>query len=213
MAKSERKQREFERREQEIIDAAYALFREQDYTAVTIEQIADKAGVGKGTIYKHFQSKEEICARIIININTRAETDVQQIGNDITLGFHERLKRLLEYSWEVNMRDEGFLSRLLAQMMRGDFFHKLSPEVREAYAAMANRQREMQLQLVEKGIADGDILPLDAKTILYCIGAALDGALFRAWLMSASGMDTSQLKQMFINDLTDFVYRGIRKTG
>ena len=210
MAKSERKQREFERREQEIIDAAHALFREQDYTAVTIEQIADQAGVGKGTIYKHFQSKEEICARIVININTRAAEDVIQIGNNPTLGFRERLQQLMEYSWDVNMRDEGFLSKLLAQMMRGDFFHKLSPAVREAYAAMANQQQAIQLQLVERGIKDGDILPLDAQTILYCIGAAMDGALFRAWLMSASGMDTSQLKQMFLDELTAFIYRGIK---
>lgn len=209
MAKSERKQREFERREQDIIDAAYALFREQDYTTVTIEQIADKAGVGKGTIYKHFQSKEEICARIIINLNKAAYKDVELIGNDPTLDFRQRLQKLSEYNWDINMREEGFLSKLIAQMMRGDFFHKLSPEVRENYMAIGLRQQNLLLQLVEKAITDGDILPMSPTSALNCISAAMDGAMYRAWLLKASGSDISQLRQAYITELTDFIYRGI----
>ena len=51
-----RKVREFRRREQEILDTALQLFLEQGEDSVTVEMIADRVGIGKGTIYKHFRS-------------------------------------------------------------------------------------------------------------------------------------------------------------
>jgi len=210
MTKSLRKQREFERREQDIIDVAYTLFREQDYTKVTIEHIAQQAGIGKGTIYKHFQSKEEICARIIIDINNAIVEDTIQIGNDSTLNFQQRLEMLMDHTWDINMRYEAFLSKLQAQMMRGEFFNKLSPAVRDAFDSMIARRQALNRSIVEKGIADGDILPLDAGSLLYCITAAMDGAIFRARLMHASGADTSKIKETYFKDLMAFIYRGIK---
>lgn len=45
---------------EEILDAAAALFEHYSYRKTTVEEIAQKAGVGKGTIYLHFESKEQI---------------------------------------------------------------------------------------------------------------------------------------------------------
>ena len=57
MQNESRKVREFRRREQEILDTALQLFLEQGEDSVTVEMIADRVGIGKGTIYKHFKSK------------------------------------------------------------------------------------------------------------------------------------------------------------
>lgn len=67
MRKESRKVREFRRREQEILDAALALFLEQGEDSVTVEMIADRVGIGKGTIYKHFKSKSEIYLRLMLD--------------------------------------------------------------------------------------------------------------------------------------------------
>ena len=60
LEKATRKAQEFRRREQEILDAALELFLEQGEDRVTVEMIADRVGIGKGTIYKHFETKNEI---------------------------------------------------------------------------------------------------------------------------------------------------------
>ncbi|CAM5529738.1 hypothetical protein SSTU70S_00340 [Stutzerimonas stutzeri] len=52
-----RKVREFVVSEQEIFDIALQLFLDQGEDSVTVEMIADAVGIGKGTIYKHFQIK------------------------------------------------------------------------------------------------------------------------------------------------------------
>ena len=60
LEKATRKAQEFRQREQEILDAALILFLEQGEDRVTVENIADRVGIGKGTIYKHFETKNQI---------------------------------------------------------------------------------------------------------------------------------------------------------
>lgn len=49
-----------EQRRKEILDAANGLFAERGFSETTVEDIAQAAGVAKGTIYLYFQSKEHI---------------------------------------------------------------------------------------------------------------------------------------------------------
>ena len=44
-------------REQKIIGAALELFLKESIDSVTVSKIASKAGIGKGTVYKHFLTK------------------------------------------------------------------------------------------------------------------------------------------------------------
>ncbi|MGH8494041.1 MAG: TetR/AcrR family transcriptional regulator [Moraxellaceae bacterium] len=66
LAKATQKAREFRQREQSILDCALQLFIEQGEDKVTVEMIADKVGIGKGTIYKHFETKNEIYLLLMI---------------------------------------------------------------------------------------------------------------------------------------------------
>lgn len=49
-----------ERRREEILDAAARLFAQQGYPRTDVQLLADTLGVGKGTIYRYFSSKEEL---------------------------------------------------------------------------------------------------------------------------------------------------------
>jgi len=57
----------FIEREQRILDSALSLLLELPEERVTVEMIAEKAGIGKGTVYKHFSSKTEIYVALLIN--------------------------------------------------------------------------------------------------------------------------------------------------
>ncbi len=45
---------------QRMADAAFALFDEQGYDATTVEQIVERAGVGRSTFFRAFGSKEDV---------------------------------------------------------------------------------------------------------------------------------------------------------
>ena len=47
-------------REEQILDAAVALLLRQGYDKTTMSDIAEEAGVGRGVLYLHFQSKEHL---------------------------------------------------------------------------------------------------------------------------------------------------------
>ena len=49
----------------EILASAARLFRHQGYAATTLREIADEAGIKAGSIYYHFDAKDEILGEVL----------------------------------------------------------------------------------------------------------------------------------------------------
>ncbi len=60
MQKLSRKEREKNARKEHILDIAEAIIAERGFEGTTMDEIAEKAEVGKGTLYIHFKSKSAI---------------------------------------------------------------------------------------------------------------------------------------------------------
>src|ERR1700749_1877404 len=58
--RTESRRRRKAERPGEILDAAFTEFARNGYAATTLDQIAERAGVTKGTIYVYFESKEHL---------------------------------------------------------------------------------------------------------------------------------------------------------
>lgn len=54
-----------QRRRQQIIESAYAVFVARGYEATTIADVAAHAGIGQGTVYRYFASKREILDHVV----------------------------------------------------------------------------------------------------------------------------------------------------
>lgn len=61
------KKKVFLAREQKIVSAALELLISENIDRVTVSKIASQAGIGKGTVYKHFLTKNEILVRIMLD--------------------------------------------------------------------------------------------------------------------------------------------------
>ena len=66
MGISERKARVFRQREREILGAVAESVPAGDWRLLTVDEIARRAEIGKGTLYLHFASKEAVFARLAI---------------------------------------------------------------------------------------------------------------------------------------------------
>jgi AcrR family transcriptional regulator len=60
-----RRQRRKEARPGEILAAAAALFTEKGFAATRMDDVAARAGVGKGTLYLYFPSKEDLFKALV----------------------------------------------------------------------------------------------------------------------------------------------------
>jgi len=63
-----RQQRRVSATRQKLLDAARAVFTERGLDLARIDEIAERADVGKGTFYNHFSSKEELVNEVIRSV-------------------------------------------------------------------------------------------------------------------------------------------------
>src|SRR5271169_3155792 len=76
-ARPETRRRRKAERPQEILEAAFAEFSRNGYASTTLDQIAERAGVTKGTIYVYFENKEHLFISMVHEF-TKATTETVQ---------------------------------------------------------------------------------------------------------------------------------------
>lgn len=82
-------------RRNEILDAAEELFVTQGFEQTTTNDILEKVGIARGTLYYHFKSKEEILDAMIMRINRNLIDQAKAVLKQKDLPVFERLTRML----------------------------------------------------------------------------------------------------------------------
>ena len=107
MSTLKRREKEKEQRRKLILDAAQALFFSKHYDEITIEEIAEKSQLAKGTLYLYFKSKEALYSAValrgahIMNDMFKDAADKRQSGLEksfaIGEAYYEFYKRHSHY--------------------------------------------------------------------------------------------------------------------
>jgi AcrR family transcriptional regulator len=87
--------KEAEERRNEILDAADELFGNKGFDGTSTQDILDKVGIARGTLYYHFKSKEEIMDAIIERHEIRLLNTAQAIAADKSIPIIERIIRVV----------------------------------------------------------------------------------------------------------------------
>jgi AcrR family transcriptional regulator len=156
MGTKERREREKLQRRQQIIDAAEQCYREYGFDGSTMDNIAEKAELSKGTLYLYFENKQEIFWALGLQAsNELAETLAQDLEqyptgmaklqaiNDRVISFFQDNRDFLE------------IVRIMFQYMKGFVWENMD-EAREA----DDRIMALMLDAVELGQRDGSIRKL-----------------------------------------------------
>jgi AcrR family transcriptional regulator len=79
----------------QIREAFRALFRENGFDGTTLRAIAERAGMGASSIYRHIQSKEELLVEELADLQERAWREIRQRG-DRDLSARLRVREFLD---------------------------------------------------------------------------------------------------------------------
>jgi AcrR family transcriptional regulator len=83
-------------RRAEIIQAARALFQTKEYEKVTMQDVMERLEIAKGTIYHHFQSKEELFEAVVEDIVEEQVAQMQHRLDEVEGPALSKLRMLVQ---------------------------------------------------------------------------------------------------------------------
>lgn len=206
MGITERKQREFERRERDILDAALPLLDTDDWQSVTVERIAERAEIGKGTIYKHFGSKDEIYCRLALDFDTTLLDNLRAI--DPNLEVVERLREIIRVIFQTH-REHAAYHRIVEYCNREDFRRRIAGSIADRFAAVEAELTKIYSGVMKDGVDQGLFPHMPIPRLRRGPRAAVNGAIQRLW----QGTLRAQEVDEYLHDVTEFIIAGLLNRG
>lgn len=192
MGVTERRLREREARIELILDSASEVFAVRGLQEATMEEIAEKAELGKGTLYYYFPSKEAILCALV-------ETTIEHHFNGIRQRVREASNPLgvavgIIEGFVANYRKNSKLFRLFYMVLASQ-----SGEVSQAVAAFSEGHRRWLAKLKEDVGKMLQTWGLSSKSFIGFVGTHVHGII----LLAVSGRDVEELQAEALNALEE----------
>jgi AcrR family transcriptional regulator len=167
--KSEYKKSEESRAQ--VIDAAITVLADKGITRTSVQEIADAAGISKGSVHYHFANKEELLERVLERCFERLEVRVREVfelpGSPL-----ERMNRALYEMWAVR-RDGEPEVRVLSELQ---VLARQNPTIRKAFAAQMRKARQQIIDVGLKQLLEMGLKPrVPVEVLPRMLIAKLDG--------------------------------------
>jgi AcrR family transcriptional regulator len=172
-----RRERERQMRRQAMLDAAQAVFAEKGYADATLDEIAERAEFGKGTLYNYFEGgKEDILFAVfddvigemeeLIHTVFQEELDDDQSLRDAFHTFAERYFGMIQdqQSLFLILVREAHRMALSDDVDRAEFFQKQQQRLVDALTPV-----------LEEAVENGEIHPLPPASVANLLLANVRG--------------------------------------
>ena len=162
-------------RRQDILDAAVAVFARKGIGGATVADIAQAAGVAKGTFYLYFQTKEHLLAALreslVEQTLERGASFYERVGRDDWWGLVDgMLEAMIDLM--LSHRDA-----ILVFTQEG-----MSADTRATFAACDRQLNEMVAGGIQAGVDAGVFEVADPYATATLLHHAIEGAVLEAIL-------------------------------
>lgn len=151
-----------------ILDAARDLVAEGGFAAAQVSEVARRAGIATGTIYRYFSSKEELCRQIFREVSAQ-EMDRLALIAASDAPARTRLVEVLQTFAGRAIRGRRLAYALLAE--------PVDANLAEERAFFRRTHAEIFARILEDGIASGELPETNVKIAAACIAGAIPTAL------------------------------------
>ncbi|MCP3953360.1 MAG: TetR/AcrR family transcriptional regulator [Desulfobacterales bacterium] len=175
MGVKERREKEKELRRQTILEAAKGLFFEQGFAATTMNQIAEAAELGKGTLYLYFRNKEELYISLLVEGMALLNTIFEETISDLT-GWEKKFMALgwAYYQYSV---DYSEFFQISFQFQHGELTANISDELYQKCFQEGLKSLNALSGILEEGMASGDIEKQDPMELTVVLWGSLTGLI------------------------------------
>ncbi|HTP71906.1 MAG TPA: TetR/AcrR family transcriptional regulator [Burkholderiaceae bacterium] len=159
------RRRQKEARPQQLLDAALVLFVEKGFAATRAEEVAQRAGVSKGTLYLYYPSKEELLKAVIReHLSTRIAAGAAEAERHRGSAA-ELLREVLSRWWlEVLDSPTSGVFKLIITEVRN------FPDLAEFYNREVVQPGEQLIsRVVQRGIDSGEFDDIDVSVVVHSL--------------------------------------------
>lgn len=184
-----------------ILDAAQQVFSKKGFHQATVEEIADAAGVGKGTVYLYFPSKKEVLVALIEERLRELTRELIERVEAVAAGLRsctEKLRQAISFQMEVLRKSQDFLTVMSGDI--GELGQELDKRTREARRAFL----AVMEAIISEGTGSGEFRDIDPRLASY----AVEGMIIHGAVGLTIGEGT-QISDEHVEQVVDFCLHGI----
>ena len=183
-----------------ILAEATRVFAHEGYRNADVQVIADAAGVGKGTVYRYFGSKEELFWAVTMNVTQQLEQRLLAISEQ-PLDCIEMLRRMAAAYAKLFEDNPDYLEILVQERAQ---FRGSAPQSHVEYHS---RLIDRFAEVVQRGIDADQVRPVDPRKTIVSLGGVLYGSVAHACFDSI-GMSLGEAAEHAV----ELLLAGIRTT-
>jgi AcrR family transcriptional regulator len=157
MGIQERKERERERRRQQIIVAAKKVFSEKGFNKATMDDIAGQAELSPGTLYLYFKNKEELYASLSLRILQYLHIRVEHVENARDLDPEQKLDSMIAAMYDV-YEFEPLVIINMFHLQSSETLKHLSPELIQEIKVLSRKSIGGMARIFAEGIERGTFI-------------------------------------------------------
>ncbi|MDR1117900.1 MAG: TetR/AcrR family transcriptional regulator, partial [Bifidobacteriaceae bacterium] len=155
-----------------ILDAAEGLFVEKGYEAASVGDILAAVGMGRGTFYHYFRSKEDVLEAVVDRLTDRIVTRADAIARTPGLDAHAKLSQVIRAVGVADTPEGAIIDELHRPANQKMHVKSITETIRRVAPIMA--------RVVEEGIAAGVYAtPRPLETMEFLLVA--NSAMFDGW--------------------------------
>jgi AcrR family transcriptional regulator len=205
-ARERREERKAESRRR-ILESARDVFFRDGFMEANLDEVASRAGVAKGTLYRYFDSKAELYVAVLAHNGEIFERRMREAVDTPSCSPPELIRRLGRFYFSHWMRNPDYFQIFWAienQPVIGELPGEVIAEVTRLWENCVG----MLAEVVERGVAQGHFTPCDAWEVADILWTVANGLIQTQSSTARRALRRRPLEDTF-NDAVDLVLRGL----
>ena len=164
-----------------IVEAAARVFARRGFFGTVMSEIATEAGMGKGTLYEYFNSKEELFFAVfewlVQQSGAQAKVGVAALGGSAS----DRLKALSDSLMALWVDQTDFFS-LVMEFWSASASSQMRERFKSAFSQAYSDFRRIVSALIREGMERGEFrTDVDIESVAAALVGTWDALLLQAW--------------------------------
>ena len=161
-------------RRTEIMAAAFEAFAENGYDKTTMDDIVQRSGLSKGTLYWHFKNKHDLYLATLNWVLRDVSAGLEHVLQQTDVPAVKRIRSTMIEAIEVFVVDPRTTRLMMSAFLRA---HQ-SEEARTMTGDVYLTYITLMAELIQQGIDNGEFGPVDPMLCAAALVAGGDGIMF-----------------------------------